>query len=344
MLRADPSACPGVAAEAVTRLRALVGEPECAGVPVGFLALLRTAAEDGLGMARDEPLADRLGRIQWLLGYEEPAIPRWTEAQRSAWLVRPETLALLQAYVERDPAPNRQTLMLAELRLRRDLPLYNPEAALRLFEQGMAYDRFADLLSDGAHVRPDYRRAVAPILRLDMFAGDEEQERALLRVGRRAVSAARTREERAVALRILFAAAIEDIDGSCRLVAEQLRPFRDMPVVPLAEGEGERIRAEMSGDFDPILVSDDPPQPRPIVLRALLDPSGRVVYARVRQSSGSRDRDRAPVEAWAAHAEEVDLSATSRGRFVWTDLPPIPPEPTTTLDEANAAPDPPGPC
>lgn len=335
--------CPGVAADAAARLRALVGEPERADVPIGSLALLRLAAEEGLGMAQDVALADRLGRIEWLLAWREPDLPRWSEAERRAWLVRPETLALLQAHVARFGGPTRQAAMLAELRLRRDLPLYDPEEALRLFERAMEFERYADLLSDGEHVAPDYRRAVAPILRLGMFTSLEDEQRALLRVGRRAAAVARTREERAQALRILFAGAVEDREGSCALVAEQVRAFRNVPVVPLAPGEEERIEQQLSGELDPFLVSDDPPQPRPIVLRALIDPSGRVVYARVRQSSGSRDRDRFPVEAWAASAETVDLSATSRGRFVWADLPPIPPAPTTTLD-APDAPDPPGPC
>ena len=343
MLRADPTGCPGVAAEAATRLRSLVGEPERADVPTGSLALLRLAGEEGLGMARDTALADRLGRILWLLAWDEPDIPRWSEADRRAWLERPGTLALLQDFVAHFGGPNRQTMKLGELRLRRDLPLYDPQEALRLFELAMEYERFADLLSDGEHIAPDYRRAVAPILRLGMFTALDDEQRALLRVGRRAAAAARTREERGQALRILFAGAVQDLEGSCALVAEQLRAFRGDPVVSLQAGAEERILDELSNEFDPFLVSDDPPQPRPIVLRALIDPTGRVIYARVRQSSGSRNRDRFAVEAWAASAEAVDLSATSRGRFVWADLPPIPPQPTTTLD-APDAPDPSGPC
>ena len=343
MIRADPDACPGVAAEAASRLRALVGEPERADVPVRFLALLRIAAEEGLGMERDGPLADRLGRIQWLLDHEAPEIPRWSEAERNAWMLRPETLALLQDFVARFGGMNRQTRMLAELRLRRDLPLYDPKSALVLLEQALEFERLADLLSDGDHIRPDYRRAAAPILELGMFTVMEDQQRALLLVGRRAAAAARTDEERALALRILFAAAVEDIEGSCALVAEQLRPFSDAPLVAVAPDAEQRIREEMGDDFDPFLVSDDVPDPRPIVVRALIDPAGRVVYARVHQSSGSRDRDRFPIEAWAAHAEAVDLSRTSRGRFVWTDLPPIPQERTTTLDPGPAT-GPPGPC
>jgi len=343
MLHADPANCPGVAEDAASRLRVLVGAPERADVPIGLLGLLHQAAEEGLGMERDPGLADRLGRILWLLAWQEPDIPRWSEADRRAWLVQPDTLALLQAHVAYFNGPTRQAVMLAELRLRSDLSLYDPREAARLFERAMEFERFADLLSDGEHLPPDYRAAVAPILRLGMFTSDKDDQRALVRVGRRAAAAARTREERGQALRILFAGAVEDVEGSCALVAEQLRPFRGVPVVPLEAGAGERILDELANDFDPFLVSDDPPVPRPIVLRALIDPSGRVIYARVRQSSGSRDRDRFPIEAWAASAEAVDLSATSRGRFVWADLPPIPPEPTTTLD-APDAPNPPDPC
>ena len=49
-------------------------------------------------------------------------------------------------------------------------------------------------------------------------------------------------------------------------------------------------------------------------------------------TSASLDRDFFQVRAWAIHAEEVDLSATSQGRFVWADLPPIEPERTTILE------------
>ena len=332
MLRADPRACPGVAADAAARVRALAGLPERPDASPRVLALARIAAEEGLGMERDTELADRYGRMQWLLAVQAPELPRWSPEQQQAWLARPETVALLEGAVARNRHATRQATMLAELRLRRDLAGYDPEQALRLFEQAIAYERYAEVLTDGEHMAPDFRRAFAPMFRLGMFTGDDEQRRLLLSVGRRAAAAARTPEQRAQALRILFAGALDDFDGGCALVAEQLRHFGRAPQVQLAPGDAERISDRMANAYDAMLVSDEPAQPRPIVLRALIDPRGRVVYAEVRQSSGSLDRDYFPVEAWAQYAEEVDLSATSRGRFVWADLPPIDPEPTTTLE------------
>ncbi|HEX8640172.1 MAG TPA: hypothetical protein VF704_03345 [Allosphingosinicella sp.] len=332
MLRADPALCPGIAAAAAERVRTQVGDPERPDVSIGFLELARLAAEEGLGMPADRALADRLGRIQWLFAYEDLHLPRWTAAQQQAWLARPETVALLEGRAARNPHATRQQRMLAELRLRRDVAGYNPEEALRLFDQAVAFERYAEVLTDGEHMPPDYRRAFAPMFRLGMFSLDDDQQRLLLRVGRQAAARARTPEERAQALRILFAGAVDDFEGGCRFVASQLRHFRDAPTVPFAPEDARRIQDRMGSEYDPMMVSDEPAEPRPIVLRALIDPAGRLIYAEVRQSSGSRDRDFYPVQAWATYAEEVDLSATSRGRFVWTELPPIPPERTTYLE------------
>ena len=141
MLRADPRDCPGIAAEAAARLQAMAGIPERPDASSRILALARVAAEEGLGMPRDPDLADRYGRVEWLLSVEPPELPRWTAEQQQAWLARPETIALLEAYVARDRNATRQPAMLAELRLRRDLPGYDPEAALALFERAIEQDR-----------------------------------------------------------------------------------------------------------------------------------------------------------------------------------------------------------
>ncbi len=250
MLRADPVSCPGIAAAAVARLRALVGEPERADGPGGFVALARIAAEEGLGMPRDPVLADRYGRIEWLFDNEAREIPRWTEAQQQDWLTRPETIALLEAYVARHRYVQRQPRLLAELRLRRDVPGYDPERALALFEQAGAHDRYAEVLSDGVHMPRDYRRAFEPMFRLGMFDMFEPQERLILRIGRRAAAVARTPEERGEALRILFAGSINDRDGSCAQLPPQRRHFDGAPVVPLAHGEAQQIRENLSDDYD----------------------------------------------------------------------------------------------
>lgn len=330
MLRADPRECPGIAAIAARRMRDLVGVPERPDVHTGVLALAREMAEEGLGMARDPELADRYGRVLWLFENEAPELPRWTAAQQQAWLERPETIVLLDAHLTHHRyAAFRQARMLAALRLRRDLPGYDPEAALALYQRAIERERYAEILTDGVHMPVDYRRATGAFLRTPMFGLDAEQQRALLRMGRQAVAAARTREEEAQALRILFAASVESVDNSCQTLAAQRRQFDRAPEVPLADGEARRIEDELTDDFRGFMIDDDVPNPRPIVLRGLIDPDGRLIYAEVRQSSGSRDRDRFAILAWAEYAEEVDLSATSRGRFVWTLLSPIPQQPTT---------------
>lgn len=331
MLRTDPQTCPGIAATAARRVRDLIGVPERPEVELGALALAREMAEEGLGMARDPALADRYGRVLWLLEFEQPELPRWTTAQQQAWLEQPATIALLDAYLTRYnyAAAFRQGRMLAELRLRRDLPGYDPEAALALYQRVIERERAAEILTDGVHMPADYRRAMGVFLRTPMFDMDADQQRALLRIGRQAAAAARSPAEEAQALRILFAASVESIDDSCRLLIAQRRQFDRAPEVPLAEGEARRIEDELTDDFRGFMIDDDVPNPRPVILRGLIDPDGRLIYAEVRQSSGSRDRDRFAIVAWAEYAEEVDLSATSQGRFVWTMLPPIPQQSTT---------------
>lgn len=331
MLRTPTSTCPGVAASAASRLRALVGEPERPDSSVRLLRLARAAAEEGLGMAPDPVLAARLTRIEWLFGHDTRTLPRWDEAEAQAWLARPEITALLEARVAANRHAQRQVRILAELRLRRDVSGYDPERALALFEQAVEHERYAEVLSDGVHLPVDYRRAFTPMFRLGMFDLFDQRQRVILRIGRQAAATARTPAQRAEALRILFAGSIDDLDGSCALLPPLLRAFEAAPLAPLAADDARRIRENLSDDYRPFMISDDPPNPGPVVLRALIDPTGRVVYARLRRSSGSRDRDHIALRAWARSAEQVDLSATARGRFVWADLAPIEPERTTTM-------------
>jgi hypothetical protein len=63
----------------------------------------------------------------------------------------------------------------------------------------------------------------------------------------------------------------------------------------------------------------------PIVIRALIGPDGRVAVAQIVQSSGSALHDRVALGVWAEHGGKADLGKTARGRFVWTELPPIVP-------------------
>jgi hypothetical protein len=69
---------------------------------------------------------------------------------------------------------------------------------------------------------------------------------------------------------------------------------------------------------------------RPILLRGLVGPNGRVIAAEVKVSSGSPRHDRAALGVWSEYPERVDLGSAARGRFVWVDLPPVDPAMTTS--------------
>lgn len=327
MLDLDPVQCPGLAEAAATRLQAEVGTPERADVPVQFLELARRSAAEGRGRPRDPAMADRYRRMLWLFSHEDRDFPDWPAAARQQWLERPETVALLAARLARsDDGEWRQARTLAALRLRRDLRGYDPQQAFVLYGRSYNRELQADLLSDGEHLPADFRRAGRILT--DAFGGligNYEAQAALLRVGRRALANARTADQRADALRILFAASIEARGDSCALVAAALRAFPRGRLVSVSPAEAEQIEEELQREFDPILVTDEPASPRPTVLRALVDPAGRLVHAEVDQSSGSVDRDQSVLAGWAEHAERVDLSASARGDYIWVKLPAVPP-------------------
>lgn len=328
MLDLDPSHCPGLAAAAAARLQAEVGTPERADVPVQYLELARRSAAEGRGRPRDPEMADRYRRVLWLFAHDDRLdFPDWPPAARQQWLERPETIALLAGRLARsDEGEWRQARMLAALRLRRDLPGYDAQQAMTLYGRSYDRERQADLLSDGQHMPADFRRAGRILF--DAFGGltgNYEVQAALLRVGRRALAAARTPDQRADALRILFAASVEAREDSCALTDTALSAFPRARLISLSPAEAGRIEEEMHGEFDPILVNDEPATPRPTVLRALVDPAGRLVYAEVDQSSGSVDRDQSVLVGWAEYAERIDLSASARGRYSWVKLPPVPP-------------------
>jgi hypothetical protein len=328
MLGLDPARCPGMAQAAAARIDAEVGTPERPNVPVEYLELARRSAAEGLGRRRDPAMAERYRRMLWLFNFDDRLdFPDWPPAARQQWLERPETVALLAGRLAlSEEGEWRQSRMLAALRLRRDRPYYDPQHALLLFAR--AYDREgqADLLSDGIHMPPDFRRAGQILFdTIGGLIGDYDTQAALLRVGRRALAAATTAEQRGDAVRILFAASIEGRDNSCTDAGAALQSFRRGRLVSLSPAETEQIGEEMYGKFDPILVTDEPASPRPTVLRALVDPGGRLIHAEVDQSSGSVDRDRSVLHGWARYAERVDLSASTRGRFTWVKLPAVPP-------------------
>jgi hypothetical protein len=169
MLRTDKVKCPGIAETAVAELHAALGKVERGDVDLDLLGFAWRAAARGQGMAPDPALADRYGRILWLFDDDPPDMPRWTAAEREAWLRRPESVALLRARnADRMLRTGRSLEALAGLLLRRDLPCYAPAEAVDLLEDGRLFvnlpnrRRLSRLLTDGAHVPPDYVRAARP--------------------------------------------------------------------------------------------------------------------------------------------------------------------------------------
>jgi len=332
MLHVDPARCPGVPDAAARMIVSSIGTVETGLFSLDYLRLAWDAAENGLGMPRDQALADRYGRLLWLFDDEPPALPRWSEAERQAWLARRETAELLRARNDLHYGGTRRSLELeGELRLRRDLPgIYDPQRAVRLLSDSQLLFnipnrlRLSRLLTDGQHLPPNYPAAAAPFLTFINWGNGAEPEadRELLRIGRLAAATARTPQQRAEAIRILWAATVEQTDGRDAL-NRMLRPIRRAPRVALAAGDAERIERIEDELTASIRLDGDPKTIRPILLRALIGPDGRVVFAEVVQSSGAPRRDLIALGGWAENNAEVDLSATARGRFVWVDLPPV---------------------
>lgn len=318
MLRLDPARCPELAATAWQELDRIVGSPERPDVPVDYLHLAWRAAREGLGRQRDPALAERYARIAWLLDDQPRDMEVWGEAAPQRWLAHPGTTALLEARVAASQYHYRQARLLGEIMLRRDRGGYDPQRALALFSQGRDYLRQADLLSSGEHLPADYRRAGAVLLE-HAYLGSDRTQRAMLQVGRRAGAAARTAQQHADALRMLFAASLDGIDDSCALLRAQLGRI-EAPTVSLAAEDARLIAAAMDleGGYGVDVAS-----PAPIRMRALVDPTGRVVYAELLSSSGSLSRDVAARAAWVQYAERVKLSASTGGRLAWVALPPV---------------------
>ena len=82
MLHVDASRCPGVPEAASRMIQARIGPIETGEFSLEYLRLAWEAAENGLGMPRDQALADGYGRLLWLFEDEPPALPRWSEAER----------------------------------------------------------------------------------------------------------------------------------------------------------------------------------------------------------------------------------------------------------------------
>jgi hypothetical protein len=341
MLRTDTVECPGIAEAAAAELRAVLGEVERGDVDLDLLGLAWRAAARGQGMAPDPALADRYGRILWLFDEDPPEMPRWTAAEREAWLRRPENLALLRARNADPMLRTRRSLEAhAGLMLRRDLAYYAPAEAISLIEDGRVNTslesrlRISRLLTDGSHVPPDYGRAARSFLGLAAVDADysSKYQQELLRIGTLAAAAARTPVERAEALRIVSAAALDGRFDSKAVKTGLLRGLGRVPLATLSASDRAAIEKALDWQMAWALPGTDGLEGRlrPIVLRGLVGPHGKVIAAEVVASSGSPRHDRAALGVWTEYPDRVDLGAVARGGFAWVDLPAVDPYMTTS--------------
>ena len=332
MLAADPQRCPGVREAAYARLRAWVGEIERPDADSDLLRTLYRAADQGLGTPRDPALADRIGRVLWLFDRNRPRLA-WSEEERWDYLLRPATIELLEGRARRSGEYRAQAL-LGEARLRPGSPAYDPAGAVDMLERSAVSHqeklRVSGLLTDGELLPRDHDRAARLWLRGLQYASDPlEPQRELLRIGRLAAAAARTPAERAAALRILWAASIDGLEGSAAERDSLLGRLGRIARVPLADDDAQRVPAAID-EYVPLIAIVPPAQgeapPPPMLIDALIGPDGRPVMARVVRSSSVPEVDRRILLALAEKGNAADLSATAGGRFVWTRLPPIAPK------------------
>ena len=484
MLQLDSPACRDLPARAAARIDILIGTPERPDVPLAFLALGWRSAAEGRGRTFNPRLAERYGRILWLLSDEPPSWPEWTDVRQNQWLSRPEQIALLDAYLSgSSTGRQRQARMLAELRLRRDLPGYDPRRAAELFgragdrarqaellahgSQGPADDRAAATVADSTpqhdapvqrpsreapaeatrlavatpqtppvapaprtapvqqapqeaparQTRPESpapptqrempaqaarvpvqqarREAPAQLTRPDPPAqqrevlaqpaqvpipqaqrdGPAQQPRpapatqqaqrapparqtpssapvqqaqrgapapptifqpTLLQVGQRAAESAQTDQERADALRTLFAASLEGGSESCTALTAQLGRVRASTFAALTREDLDRIERALRSENSGITLNPGGRALRPVLTRGLLDASGRLVLAQIVSSSGSTAADQAVLAGWSRLTGRLTLASRSRGA-AWVPLPPSFPTGEAAARERPAA-------
>jgi hypothetical protein len=194
--------------------------------------------------------------------------------------------------------------------------------------------RISRLLTDGTHVPPDYGRAARPFLGVAAvdadFSSGYQQE--LLRIGYLASIAARTPAERAEALRIVSAAALDGRFDSREVKARLLSGLGQIGQASLSDSDQAGIEKALDWQMAWALPGTDGLEGRlrPILIRGLVGPHGRVIAAEIKASSGSPRHDRAALGVWSEYPQLVDLSAAARGAFVWVDLPPVDPYMTTS--------------
>lgn len=334
MLNAPVEACPDTPGRAVAFLAAAVGDPVRPDADTSLLAMLESALRGGKAGLADPARLRTLGRHLWLIGGERD-VPGYSEADLASWLSGPEAVALLEARIAAAPTARAVRLRAGQL-LDRGRGDFDPGRAADLLEKGPAKNEMAvrlllgELLSDGQKMPPDFPRA-ANIFRYEATRSRDraEAQRALLRIGRRAARAARTEADRMNALAILAPAALDGIDDSESLYRRQLARVR-VPLLrgPLPADRLDWIHAEMDFAFAymlDMLPTETEKSDRPIAHQGLIGADGRLATVRLVRSSGVAARDHAVQSAWLGRGGVVDLSAVSRGRAVWIDLPPVDP-------------------
>lgn len=347
----DPPACPGLAQRAARFVIDSVGTPERGDIDLAMLRRAWRLVREGRFVRRDPAAEARYARMLWLYAEREPwrgaADGNWEGAAQPDWQAWSESAQAIALLVARNGLRTGKTVrsleLEAELRLRRDLPWYDPARAVKLYEDGMLATSHANrrrvsrLLTNGVHLPPDYARAARPYRYTGSFDGKvaDEAQRELLVIGRQAVAVARTRAERLVALDILFGASLTGDAPALAARDALLRRLGPVPYVRLAPGDAERAGRAVDWTIGYGFGSNwfaTRTGLRPIRVRGLIGPDGRILLAIVRQSSGDPRRDRIAMGGWFENGAAADLSATARGRLVWTDLPDIDP----LLDSSTA--------
>ena len=350
-LRVDPAECPGTREAALAEIKRRLGDPADGNVNLALLHLAWQAAERGQGMVRDSALADRYGRMLWLYTSAPPPLPSWPDADRERWLATSEAGALIEARVAaidrgtvesyRDDANSRIVVeRLAALRIRRDVPGYDPGRAAGWFERLADAAMVGTLLSDGVHLEPDYPRAARLLLRSVTEPPDRAapERRLLLQIGRAAEANAKTPIERAEAARILFAAMVHDPAAWDEERAALLRGVGSVLRVEPHQRDADCAANFVDMDeIAPLLKPFETDRPEPgatIALRGLIGPDNRLVWMEVNRSSGSAAYDAALLRSWARVARRIGMWNTARDRFVLVDFPPSPVARTRVLSDA----------
>ena len=333
MLRVDSPVCREIPARAAARIDILIGTPERPDVPLAVLELGWRSAADGLGRVYTPELAERYGRVLWLLSDAPPSWPEWTEARQREWLSRPEQIALLEAFLAGSATGRqRQARMLAELRLRRDLPGHDPRRAAELFARAGDLARQAEILAEGD-------RAMAEARARDSAAAEaraREQAAAEAQARERATAEAQARERAAAEIETRDRAAAE-AQARGRAAAEARARER-----AVAEAQA-RDRTMAEAQARERAASEVQARERATAEAQARERAAAEAQARERAIAEAQTRERAAAAAQAR--ERATAEAQARERAAAPPPPRIasatpPTAPTPTQPPARAAPPP----